>query len=155
MAIVKLADGGGCFVEFESSELRVFLINLEGNIYSCNWFLQNLNLAVSVGGVHIAWSIHCFNKRLCLIAVGKQFFSFSHDRKYHGSIAHDHTLKLWDLDDLLQGSRSTQRNEGEVIDSDSDEMDVDANPSKNDKGMMSVVVVVDVINGLQVYACHI
>ncbi|KAK4266741.1 hypothetical protein QN277_023623 [Acacia crassicarpa] len=60
--------------------------------------------------------------------------AFSHDRKYLGSIAHDHTLKLWDLDDLLQGSRSTQRNEGQVIDSDSDEMNVDANPSKNDKG---------------------
>ncbi|XP_054792503.1 WD repeat-containing protein 55-like isoform X1 [Prosopis cineraria] len=60
--------------------------------------------------------------------------AFSHDRKYLGSIAHDHTLKLWDLDDLIQGSRSTQRNEAEVIDSDKDEMDVDANHCKSDKG---------------------
>ncbi|XP_028769094.1 WD repeat-containing protein 55 [Neltuma alba] len=60
--------------------------------------------------------------------------AFSHDRKYLGSIAHDHILKLWDLDDILQGSKSTQGNETEVIDSDGDEMDVDANPSKSDKG---------------------
>ncbi|KAI4327873.1 hypothetical protein L6164_020284 [Bauhinia variegata] len=60
--------------------------------------------------------------------------AFSHDRKFLGSIAHDQLLKLWDLDHILHGSGSTQRNEAGVMDSDSDEMDLDSNPSKPSKG---------------------
>ncbi|KAL6335498.1 hypothetical protein AAG906_029741 [Vitis piasezkii] len=52
--------------------------------------------------------------------------AFSFDRKYLGSISHDQMLKLWDLDDLLQGSGSTLRSQEAMADSDSDEMDVDA-----------------------------
>ncbi|KAL0283822.1 UNVERIFIED_CONTAM: WD repeat-containing protein 55 [Sesamum angustifolium] len=33
--------------------------------------------------------------------------AFSHDKKFLGSISHDQTLKLWDLEDLLQGSGNT------------------------------------------------
>ncbi|TKY53648.1 WD repeat-containing protein 55-like [Spatholobus suberectus] len=54
--------------------------------------------------------------------------AFSHDRKFLGSIAHDQMLKLWDLDNILQGSRNTQRNEAGDIDSDDDEMDLDDDP---------------------------
>ncbi|KAH1219935.1 WD repeat-containing protein 55 [Glycine max] len=57
--------------------------------------------------------------------------AFSHDRKFLGSIAHDQMLKLWDLDNILPGSRNTQTNESGVIDSDDDEMDVDGNKRKN------------------------
>ncbi|KAI5447341.1 variant 4, WD domain repeat-containing protein 55, partial [Lathyrus oleraceus] len=65
--------------------------------------------------------------------------AFSHDRKFLGSIGHDQMLKLWDLDNILQGSRSTERNENGVGDNDvdsddEDEMDVDDNPSKSTKG---------------------
>ena len=34
-------------------------------------------------------------------------------------------MQLWDLDNILPGSRNTQTNESGVIDSDDDEMDVD------------------------------
>jgi len=34
-------------------------------------------------------------------------------------------VQLWDLDNILPGSRNTQTNESGVIDSDDDEMDVD------------------------------
>lgn len=60
--------------------------------------------------------------------------AFSHDRKFLGSIAHDQMLKLWDLDNILQGTGNTQRNEAGVIDSDDDEMDLDDDPSKTSKG---------------------
>ncbi|WJX90175.1 WD domain repeat-containing protein 55 [Trifolium repens] len=65
--------------------------------------------------------------------------AFSHDRKFLGSIGHDQMLKLWDLDNILQGSISTQRNENAVVDNnvdsdDDDEMDVDNKPSKSTKG---------------------
>ncbi|CAK8530429.1 unnamed protein product [Lathyrus sativus] len=67
--------------------------------------------------------------------------AFSHDRKFLGSIGHDQMLKLWDLDNIIQGSRSTPRNENGVVDndvdSDDDEMDVDHNPSKFTKGKKS------------------
>ncbi|RHN61720.1 hypothetical protein MtrunA17_Chr4g0039691 [Medicago truncatula] len=48
-------------------------------------------------------------------------------------------LKLWDLDNILQGSRNTQRNENGGVDNDvdsdnEDEMDVDNNTSKFTKG---------------------
>ncbi|XP_073220004.1 WD repeat-containing protein 55 isoform X2 [Cicer arietinum] len=64
--------------------------------------------------------------------------AFSHNKKFLGSIAHDQILKLWDLDNILQGP-STQRNEtaviGNEVDSDNeDEMDVDNNRSKSSKG---------------------
>ncbi|CAK9181509.1 unnamed protein product [Ilex paraguariensis] len=52
--------------------------------------------------------------------------AFSHDRKFLGSISHDQTLKIWDLDDLLQGPRNTIKSSSAVADSDSDEMDVDS-----------------------------
>ncbi|KAF9587149.1 hypothetical protein IFM89_039632 [Coptis chinensis] len=35
--------------------------------------------------------------------------AYSHDRKFLGSISHDQMLKLWDLDDLLQGSGDVPR----------------------------------------------
>uniref|UniRef100_A0A5B6YQA3 WD repeat-containing protein 55 n=1 Tax=Davidia involucrata TaxID=16924 RepID=A0A5B6YQA3_DAVIN len=60
--------------------------------------------------------------------------AFSHDRKFFGSISHDPMLKLWDLDDLLQGSGNTLKTDSAVADSDSDEMDVDINLSKSSKG---------------------
>ncbi|KAJ7944022.1 WD repeat-containing protein 55 [Quillaja saponaria] len=56
--------------------------------------------------------------------------AFSHDRKFLGSISHDHLLKLWNMDDILQGPGSAQKNEAGV-DSDSDEMDLDVHPRKN------------------------
>ncbi|GAU19040.1 hypothetical protein TSUD_193780 [Trifolium subterraneum] len=47
---------------------------------------------------------------------------------------------LWDLDNILQGSIGTQRNENGVVDNnvdsdDDDEMDVDNNPSKSTKDL--------------------
>ena len=51
-----------------------------------------------------------------------------------------HHLQLWDLDDLLQNSGSAQGKEAGVTDSDEDEMDVDANPSSSNKGMVSMDV---------------
>ncbi|KAG5127177.1 hypothetical protein JHK82_028012 [Glycine max] len=61
--------------------------------------------------------------------------AFSHDKKFLGSIAHDQMLKLWDLDNILQGSGNTQRTEaGGAVDSDDDEMDLDDDPSKINKG---------------------
>ncbi|KAK9922102.1 hypothetical protein M0R45_030583 [Rubus argutus] len=60
--------------------------------------------------------------------------AFSHDKKFLGSIAHDQTLKLWDMDDILQGSGNTSMTQPVVEDSDSDEMDTDINPPKSRKG---------------------
>ncbi|KAL4349598.1 hypothetical protein AHAS_Ahas10G0058000 [Arachis hypogaea] len=64
--------------------------------------------------------------------------AFSHDRKFLGSIAHDQMLKLWDLDNILQGSGNLQRNRDGARDSDDDddddEMDVDTDSSKFNKG---------------------
>ncbi|XP_015580621.1 WD repeat-containing protein 55 [Ricinus communis] len=64
--------------------------------------------------------------------------AFSHDRKFLGSISHDQMLKLWDLDDLLQNSGDTQKDQDVVNDSDSDGMDVDVdvdvNPPKSKRG---------------------
>ncbi|XVF61005.1 hypothetical protein PTKIN_Ptkin08bG0093400 [Pterospermum kingtungense] len=54
--------------------------------------------------------------------------AFSHDRRFLGSISHDQTLKLWDLNDILQGSENTEKGQVAMSDSDSDEMDVDDNP---------------------------
>ncbi|KAL8541526.1 hypothetical protein ACS0TY_002700 [Phlomoides rotata] len=57
--------------------------------------------------------------------------AFSHDRKFLGSISHDQTLKLWDLDDLLQESTNTIPNRS--AESDSDGMDVDDSIPKSSK----------------------
>jgi hypothetical protein len=48
-------------------------------------------------------------------------------------------MQLWDLDNILQGSRSTATSETGVVDNevdsdDDDEMDVDNNRSKSSKG---------------------
>ncbi|XP_017249568.1 WD repeat-containing protein 55 [Daucus carota subsp. sativus] len=51
--------------------------------------------------------------------------AFSHEKKFLGSISHDNILKLWDLDEILQGSKSTAKNSSAADDSDSDEMDMD------------------------------
>ncbi|KAF9613107.1 hypothetical protein IFM89_005586 [Coptis chinensis] len=63
--------------------------------------------------------------------------AYSHDRKFLGSISHDQMLKLWDLDDLLQGSSDVPRSQSAVADSDNDEMDMDmdTNPSTSFKGV--------------------
>ncbi|KAK4476991.1 hypothetical protein RD792_016192 [Penstemon davidsonii] len=60
--------------------------------------------------------------------------AFSHDRKFLGSISHDQMLKLWDLDDLLQGSGNATQNQSAMSDSDSDGMDVDDSIPKPSKG---------------------
>eukprot|EP00268_Persea_americana_P033116 TRINITY_DN3284_c0_g1_i2.p2 TRINITY_DN3284_c0_g1~~TRINITY_DN3284_c0_g1_i2.p2 ORF type:complete len:145 (-),score=42.42 TRINITY_DN3284_c0_g1_i2:275-709(-) len=61
--------------------------------------------------------------------------AFSHDRKLLGSISHDQMLKLWDLNDLLEGGQNTPRNEVAEADSDDDdEMDVDIDVPKSSKG---------------------
>ncbi|XP_057777587.1 WD repeat-containing protein 55-like [Salvia miltiorrhiza] len=61
--------------------------------------------------------------------------AFSHDKKFLGSISHDQTLKLWDLDELLQRSEDTLPNRSAASNSDSDEMDVDASIPKPSKGI--------------------
>ncbi|KAK2977151.1 hypothetical protein RJ640_027764, partial [Escallonia rubra] len=58
--------------------------------------------------------------------------AFSHDRKILGSISHDWTLKLWDLDNLLEDSGNTTKTSA-VQDSDSDEMDMDLTLPKPSK----------------------
>lgn len=60
--------------------------------------------------------------------------AFSHDKKYLGSISHDQTLKLWDLDELLQGSENNEPNHSAASDSDNDGMDVDDSIPKSSKG---------------------
>ncbi|XP_043723400.1 WD repeat-containing protein 55-like [Telopea speciosissima] len=63
--------------------------------------------------------------------------AFSSDRKLLGSISHDQMLKLWDLDELLEGGANKMESEAFVADSDSDsdEMDVDIKtPQKSSKG---------------------
>ncbi|XP_047945771.1 WD repeat-containing protein 55-like isoform X4 [Salvia hispanica] len=60
--------------------------------------------------------------------------AFSHDKKILGSISHDQTLKLWNLDELLLGSENSMPNHSAASDSDSDGMDVDASIPKPSKG---------------------
>ncbi|KAM2565727.1 hypothetical protein COP2_009192 [Malus domestica] len=60
--------------------------------------------------------------------------AFSHDKKFLGSIAHDQMLKLWDMDELLQGSTKPSKPQAAAEDSDSDDMDMDINPPKSNKG---------------------
>ncbi|CDP04860.1 unnamed protein product [Coffea canephora] len=49
---------------------------------------------------------------MCPIAEHSEYpierLAFSYDRKFLGSISHDQILKLWNLDDLLQGSGKFQ-----------------------------------------------
>lgn len=60
--------------------------------------------------------------------------AFSHDRKFLGSISHDQMLKLWDLNELFQGSQNAATNEVVAADSDDDEMDIEINLPKSSKG---------------------
>ncbi|KAL3635169.1 hypothetical protein CASFOL_019716 [Castilleja foliolosa] len=57
--------------------------------------------------------------------------AFSHDRKFLGSISHDHTLKIWDLEDLLNEPENNLPNHS---DGDSDGMEVDDSRPKFSKG---------------------
>lgn len=60
--------------------------------------------------------------------------ALSHDKKILGSISHDQILKLWDMDELLQGPSNVARNDTAFSDSDSDGMDVDSDLPKPSKG---------------------
>lgn len=62
--------------------------------------------------------------------------AFSHEKKFLGSISHDNMLKLWDLEDILQGSGNTAKSSLAVddSDSDSDDMDVDTSAPKSKRG---------------------
>ncbi|XP_052204631.1 WD repeat-containing protein 55 [Diospyros lotus] len=63
--------------------------------------------------------------------------AFSHDKRFLGSISHDQTLKLWDMDYLLRGQGNTPSFLADA-DSDSDEpeeMDMDVNVPKSSKGV--------------------
>ncbi|CAN6843376.1 unnamed protein product [Brassica oleracea] len=56
-------------------------------------------------------------------------FSLSHDNKFLGSTAHDSMLKLWDLEEIIEGSNGNASGgaAGES-DSDNEEMDLDNDP---------------------------
>ncbi|CAO2842789.1 unnamed protein product [Amaranthus hypochondriacus] len=60
--------------------------------------------------------------------------AFSHDKKILGSISHDNTVKLWNMDELLQGPSTVTKNGTAASDSDndsdSDGMDVDSDLPK-------------------------
>ncbi|KAG8368451.1 hypothetical protein BUALT_Bualt15G0046800 [Buddleja alternifolia] len=73
-------------------------------------------------------SLHSFSRDYL------KFLAFSHDRKFLGSISHDQTLKLWDMDDVLQGSGNTIQNHSAASDSDSDGMEVENSVPKPSKG---------------------
>ncbi|KNA16466.1 hypothetical protein SOVF_088990 [Spinacia oleracea] len=66
--------------------------------------------------------------------------AFSHDKKLLGSISHDNMLKLWDMDELLQGSSTVTRNNTAASESDSDSdndndgMDVDSDLANASRG---------------------
>ncbi|KAK6796538.1 hypothetical protein RDI58_004239 [Solanum bulbocastanum] len=60
--------------------------------------------------------------------------AFSHDRKYLGSASHDHLLKLWDLNELVQDSEDGAKNDSSAEDSDNVGMDVDDNIPTSSKG---------------------
>ncbi|KAJ6801703.1 WD repeat-containing protein 55 [Iris pallida] len=62
--------------------------------------------------------------------------AFSSDRKYLGSISHDQMLKLWDLQELLDGRQDVPNSQmvEDGSDDDDDEMDVDTTLSKPSKG---------------------
>ena len=52
-------------------------------------------------------------------------------------------MQLWDLNDILQGSENTVKGQVAMSDSDSDEMDVDDNPSQSKKGMLVLFSALD------------
>ncbi|GAB2282912.1 WD domain repeat-containing protein 55 [Dionaea muscipula] len=58
----------------------------------------------------------------------------SHDKKVLGSISHDNLLKMWDLDELLQGSGTGVSSHSAILDSDGDEMDMDSGHQKSCRG---------------------
>ncbi|CAA7407252.1 unnamed protein product [Spirodela intermedia] len=63
--------------------------------------------------------------------------AFSNDRKFLGSISHDQMLKLWDMQELLDGQQNPINRQGLETDSDDDiddDMDVDIKPPKSSKG---------------------
>ncbi|CAH9120154.1 unnamed protein product [Cuscuta epithymum] len=61
--------------------------------------------------------------------------AFSYDKKYLGSISHDQTLKLWDLDEILTSAGDASTSQAAEADSDSDDgMDVDDSITKTSKG---------------------
>jgi hypothetical protein len=63
--------------------------------------------------------------------------ALSHDKKFLGSTAHDSMLKLWNLEEILEGSNVNSGNASgaaEDSDSDNDGMDLDNDPSKSSKG---------------------
>nr|GMD24691.1 WD repeat-containing protein 55 [Ipomoea batatas] len=61
--------------------------------------------------------------------------AFSYDKKFLGSISHDQTLKLWDLDEILTSSGDNTNQAAEAdSDSDSDEMEIDDSIPKPSKG---------------------
>lgn len=64
--------------------------------------------------------------------------AFSNDRKYLGSISHDQMLKLWDLEEVLDGNQAVQNNlaaEAESDDDGDDDMDVDVKANKPPKDL--------------------
>ncbi|KAG8368880.1 hypothetical protein BUALT_Bualt15G0092600 [Buddleja alternifolia] len=63
-----------------------------------------------------------------------EHLAISHDRKFLGGISHDEKLRLWDLDELLQGTGNTAKNNSAVSRSDSDGMEVDNSIPKPSKG---------------------
>ncbi|CAH2059452.1 unnamed protein product, partial [Thlaspi arvense] len=60
--------------------------------------------------------------------------ALSHDKKFLGSTAHDSMLKLWDLEQILEGSNENASGAAEDSDSDNDGMDMDDDPPKPSKG---------------------
>ncbi|XP_073525509.1 uncharacterized protein [Phyllobates terribilis] len=56
--------------------------------------------------------------------------AFSHDRKILGSISHDNMLKMWDVDELLQGPPANVGNRLVDSDGDSEDMEVDNGKTK-------------------------
>ncbi|GAB4847647.1 WD domain repeat-containing protein 55 [Ancistrocladus abbreviatus] len=63
--------------------------------------------------------------------------AFSHDKKVLGSISHDQMLKMWNVDELLQGSSTLVRSHPAASDSDSDEMDLDSDLGRSNTGNAS------------------
>ncbi|KAJ0240088.1 WD repeat-containing protein 55 [Hirschfeldia incana] len=59
--------------------------------------------------------------------------ALSHDNKFLGSTAHDSMLKLWDLEEIIEGANGDASGAAEDSDSDNDGMDLDNDP-KPSKG---------------------
>ncbi|CAN8287538.1 unnamed protein product [Cochlearia groenlandica] len=60
--------------------------------------------------------------------------ALSHDKRFLGSTAHDSMLKLWDLEEILQGSKGNATKAEGDSDSDNDEMDLDNDTPKPSRG---------------------